>query len=75
VWAGVAGMLCVVAAWAIGLREVPPPRLSLLYAVGSVLLTVHSLTIGDAIFTGLNSAAAALALANLARWLRRKGKR
>ncbi|MEM0023731.1 MAG: hypothetical protein QXJ99_04395 [Thermofilum sp.] len=69
---GVAGMLLIVAAWAVSLKDVPPPRLSLLYGAGSLLLTLHSIQIGDPVFTLLNAAAALLAAANLARTIRRK---
>jgi len=69
---GVAGMLLIVTAWAVSLKDVPPPRLSLLYGAGSLLLTLHSIQIGDSIFTLLNAAATLLAAANLARAVRRK---
>ncbi len=64
-------MLLIVAAWVAGLREAPPPRLSLLYAAGSALLTVHSVSIGDPVFTALNAAATLMAAANLARRLKK----
>jgi F0F1-type ATP synthase assembly protein I len=70
---GVAGMVLIVAAWLLSLKDVPSPRLSALYGVGSALLTVHSLTIGDPVFSILNAAATALALINLARWFRGRG--
>lgn len=70
--AGVTGMLLIVTAWAVSLKEVPPPRLSLLYGIGSALLTLHSIQIGDIVFTVLNAAATLLAAANLARAVRRK---
>ncbi len=67
---GVAGMLLIVAAWLLSLKDVPSPRLSALYGVGSALLTIHSITIGDPVFSMLNAAATALALTNLVRWFR-----
>jgi len=67
---GVAGMLLIVAAWLLSLKDIPSPRLSALYGVGSALLTIHSITIGDPVFSIPNAAATALALTNLVRWFR-----
>lgn len=64
---GVAGMTLIVAAWLLSWEEIPSPRLSALYGAGSALLTIHSVTIGDPIFSVLNAAATTLALVNLAR--------
>jgi lipid-A-disaccharide synthase-like uncharacterized protein len=70
---GVAGMLLIVAGWAISITAVPPLRLSALYFAGSVLLTLYAILQGDPIFTTLNAAAALLALANILRALSRRG--
>ncbi len=67
---GVTGMVLIVAAWLLSLKDIPSPRLSALYGVGSALLTVHSVAIGDPVFSILNAASTALALINLARWFR-----
>ncbi len=66
---GVAGMLFIVAGWAIALRSLNPPPLELssLYAAGSLLLTVYAILLGDPIFTALNIAATLVALLNIAR--------
>jgi len=68
-------MLLIVAAWLSSLKEVPSPRLSALYGAGSALLTIHSLALGDPVFSLLNAVATVLALANLARWFRGRGAR
>ena len=65
---GVTGMVLIVAAWLLGLKDVPSPRLSALYGAGSALLTIHSVALGDPVFSVLNAAATLLALANLVRW-------
>ncbi|MCS7104136.1 MAG: hypothetical protein NZ954_01035 [Thermofilaceae archaeon] len=71
-WIGVAGMVLILAGWVSSFNEVPPPKLSFLYAIGSALLVYHSLTVGDLVFTLLNSAATILSTVNLARvWLRK----
>jgi lipid-A-disaccharide synthase-like uncharacterized protein len=67
---GITGMLLIVAGWAISITAVPPLRLSTLYFAGSFLLTVYAILLHDPIFTSLNAAAAALALANILRALR-----
>ena len=72
---GIAGMLLIVAGWAVSISAVPPLRLSTLYFAGSILLTVYAILLGDPIFTLLNAAAALLALANILRALTRRGRR
>ncbi len=65
---GIAGLITILVAWAVSLRGAPPPRrLCLLYAVGSLLLTIYSVIVNDYIFIVLNSAATALAVANFIR--------
>jgi hypothetical protein len=72
---GVAGMALIVTAWLLSLKDVPSPRMSALYGAGSALLTIHSVALGDPVFSALNAAATTLALANLVRALRRGFKR
>ncbi len=68
---GILGLILIVTGWGMGLREPPPPpKLTSLYALGSLLLTVYALCQGDPIFILLNAAATSLALLNLARRLR-----
>ncbi len=67
---GFAGMLLIVFAWLVSIPEKPPLRLSLVYFVGSVLLTIYSIALGDPVFTILNAAAAALSFYNAVRALR-----
>ncbi len=69
---GVTGMAFIVAGWALALTSVPPLRLSLLYGIGSFLLTIYSIVQGDLIFTALNSLATLLAVINIVRALKRK---
>jgi len=67
---GITGMLFIVAGWAISITSLPPLRLSTLYFVGSLMLTIYALLQHDPIFTTLNAAAALLALANIIRTLK-----
>ena len=65
---GVLGALMIVVAWASTIRSPPPPpRLSALYALGSLLLTVYAVELRDPVFTVLNALAALLAFANIVR--------
>ena len=68
---GVAGLLFIVVAWAISLTDVPPLRLSVLYFLGSLLLTVYAVMLKDTVFTVLNASATILALANIYRRLQK----
>ena len=63
-------MLLIMAAWIASFGSVPDPRLSALYGAGSLLLTLHSLALGDPVFTTLNAMATAIAIVNLFRWRR-----
>lgn len=67
---GLSGMVLIVVAWLVSIPERPPLRLSLIYFVGSVLLTIYSIMLHDPVFTTLNALAAALSLYNAARALR-----
>lgn len=68
---GLLGLLLIVIAWAASLTSPPPPlRLTVLYLLGSLLLTLYSILIGDPIFTVLNSMATVLALINVVRRVR-----
>ena len=69
---GVAGMLFIVAGWALAPRDPPPARLSTLYMAGSSLLALYAYMIGDPLFLALNILATILALYNLAKRLRCK---
>ena len=74
---GLAGMVLIVVAWLVSIPERPPLRLSLVYFLGSLLLTIYSIAVGDPVFTVLNGLAALLSLYNAVRALRfsRQGKR
>jgi len=70
---GFAGMLLVVAAWATGLSGEPPPaRLAAAYSLGSLLLTVYAVGIGDPVFTVLNGVALVFSFISLLRGLARR---
>ncbi len=65
---GVLGAVIIITGWASVLRQPPPPAsLSLLYTVGSLLLTVYAVMRDDPVFTLLNALATLLALANILR--------
>ncbi len=67
---GITGMLFIVAGWAISITSLPPLRLSTLYFIGSLLLTVYAVLQNDPVFTALNAAATLLALVNIIRTLK-----
>jgi len=71
---GIAGMMFIIAGWAASLSAVPPLRLSTLYLIGSILLTVYAVLLNDIVFTVLNALASILALANIARALKLKAR-
>lgn len=71
---GIAGMVFIIAGWATSLSTVPPLRLSTLYLIGSILLTVYAVLLNDIVFTVLNALASILALANIARALKLKAR-
>ncbi len=65
---GVIGAIVIVIAWASVIRAPPPPpRLSMIYAAGSMLLTIYAWLRGDPVFTLLNAAAFGLAVVNAVR--------
>ncbi|ACB40574.1 hypothetical protein [Pyrobaculum neutrophilum] len=75
---GLAGLLFIVAAWAVNImRRSPPPPLDLtvLYFLGSVALTVYAAASGDVVFTVLNGVSSVLSLVNIVRALRIKSGR
>ncbi|HDI74873.1 MAG TPA: hypothetical protein ENF55_02855 [Thermoprotei archaeon] len=51
---GVAGLVFIDAGWIISVGTDVPLRLSLLYFIGSVFLTVYAVLGGDLVFTILN---------------------
>ena len=68
---GIAGMVLIVLGWIVALRDTPPPpSLSGLYAVGSMLLTIYAVVIRDIIFTILNLLAFVFSAINLIRFYR-----
>ncbi|MET1102120.1 MAG: hypothetical protein ABWW69_06585 [Pyrodictiaceae archaeon] len=66
---GVAGMLFIAAGWGLAIKDIPPLKLSILYTIGSMLLTIYSIMINDPVFFALNLLATILALINIARAL------
>jgi lipid-A-disaccharide synthase-like uncharacterized protein len=78
---GIAGLLLILVGWIIELIDVVhcrkaqvPLQFAALYGAGSLLLTLHSISLGDTVFIVLNAAATLIAIANIAFWLSRKGK-
>ncbi len=71
---GITGMAFIVAGWALAITTVPPLRLSILYGIGSLLLTVYSILLGDPVFTALNTMATLLACVNAVRALSRRNR-
>ncbi len=76
---GIAGLALISLGWLIELLGVMrkkkaqvPLSFSLLYGAGSLLLTLHSLELGDAVFIALNAFATLIALVNIAFGIRRK---
>jgi len=67
---GITGMLFIITGWAISITSLPPLRLSTLYFVGSLLLTIYAILQQDPVFTALNSAATLLAFINIIRTLK-----
>ncbi|MCC6003397.1 MAG: hypothetical protein LM590_03575 [Thermofilum sp.] len=65
-------MLLIVSAWVISLDTVPSLRLSLLYGLGSLFLTLHSYVISDAVFLVLNVLSSLISMFNVYRALKRK---
>ncbi len=68
---GIAGLVLILAGWIYefygSLRSKKagvPLSFALLYGAGSLLLTWHSIEIGDTVFTVLNAAATLIAVAN-----------
>ncbi len=70
---GIAGLLLILAGWAVELlkavknrRSQVPLSFAILYAAGSLLLAWHSMEINDAVFLALNAAATLVAIVNIA---------
>ena len=62
---GVVGALVIVVAWGVAVKLPPPPLpLSLIYSLGSLLLTIYAVLRGDPVFTALNAAATVLGFLN-----------
>ena len=70
---GILGLALILAGWAWEFRQTlksnkagVPLSFALLYGAGSMLLTLHSIELGDIVFIILNAAATLLAMANAA---------
>ena len=70
---GILGLTLLAIGWLIELWAViktkkaqVPLNFAVLYCAGSLLLTLHSLELGDAVFTVLNGFATLIALVNIA---------
>jgi lipid-A-disaccharide synthase-like uncharacterized protein len=70
---GVAGLLLILAGWIWEFYQTlkskkagVPLSFALLYGAGSMLLTLHSIELGDMVFIILNAAATLIAMANAA---------
>ena len=68
---GIVGLLLILAGWAWEFFQTlkskkagVPLSFALLYGAGSMLLTLHSIELGDTVFIILNAAATLVALAN-----------
>lgn len=72
---GLAGMLLIVIAWIVSFKNIPPLSLSILYGVGSALLTLHAYMIGDTIFMLLNLIATLISLVNIIRAVRHNARK
>jgi lipid-A-disaccharide synthase-like uncharacterized protein len=79
---GIAGLALILAGWAWEFYQSlkskkagVPLSFALLYGAGSMLLTLHSIELGDMVFIVLNAAATLIALANAAFALERGGKK
>jgi len=72
---GILGLVFIVIAWVPetikSMRSGKTIRIEFLclYFVGSILLTIHALSIGDAVFTILNGMASILSGTNIVRYL------
>ena len=78
---GFIGLLLILMGWiaelarAIRAKKAQVPlSFAILYGAGSLLLTLHSIQLSDAVFVALNGAAALIALANIGILLLHKGK-
>lgn len=72
---GIVGLLLIAGGWALTIaRRSPPPPLDLtvVYFLGSAVLTAYAACERDAVFTTLNAVSAVLSLANIFRAARRK---
>ena len=68
---GLAGMILILAGWVISFKTIPDIKLSLLYGIGSFLLTIHAYILGDIVFIVLNALATIISVVNVFRWLRK----
>ncbi len=69
---GLVGMVLIILGWLASFRTIPDVKLSLLYASGSILLSLYALSLGDLVFTILNIAATIIAVVNIFRWVRKR---
>lgn len=72
-YVGMVGLLLILAGWVYEFwqtvrsgRAGVPLSFALLYGAGSLLLTLHSIELGDLVFIILNAAATLIAIANAA---------
>jgi len=72
-YVGIVGLLLILAGWIYEFwqtvksrRAGVPLSFALLYGAGSLLLTLHSIELGDLVFVILNAAATLIAVANAA---------
>ncbi|MFA5106166.1 MAG: lipid-A-disaccharide synthase N-terminal domain-containing protein [Candidatus Micrarchaeia archaeon] len=79
---GIIGLLLILAGWIYELfqaiknkKSQVPLSFAILYGLGSLLLTLHSIELNDAVFIVLNAAATIIALSNIAFSFAGKGKK
>jgi len=67
---GVAGLFFIILGWVVSINSVPPVRLSGLYALGSLFLTLYAYLIDDILFLFLNLGAFAISSFQFVRGMR-----